>query len=314
MNAFSHKLILTLAAIFCLADAFAQTDASVKALVTQSKILVGDQLSYTIEAKHDPGASRLQWASIPDTFNSLEVVERGKIDTNKQGASVIYKQTLLITGFDSGVYVIPSFVFPVVPNSGTAYSLQTEALPVLVQTVAVDTTKPFRDIKDIIPVETSWRDHLWLIIAAIVLLVLVIMLIIYLKKRKARPKPPPPPPPVEPLHVQALRMLSTLEQKQLWQNGQVKQYYIELTDILRSYIEARFNTATLELTTDELLDNIKDHSELQHHVPMLSALLRDADLVKFAKAQPAAPQHTRAMEQSVQFVNATKQTEQPKQP
>ena len=313
MNAISHRLILTLAAFFLLANTFAQGDASVKVSVIQSKILVGDQLSYTIEAKHDAGKSRLQWASIPDTFNNLEVLERGKIDTGTQGDVTIYRQTLLITGFDSGVYVIPSFVFPVVPNSGTAYSLQTDALPVLVQTVAVDTTKPFRDIKDIIPIETTWRDYLWLIIAAIALLVLVIVLIIYLKNRKTKPKPPPPSPPVEPLHMQALRMLSTLEQKQLWQSGKVKQYYIGLTDILRSYIEARFNTPTMELTTDELLDSIKDHPELRPYTNALAALLRKADLVKFAKAQPAEEEHMLAMEQSVQFVNDTKQPEQPKQ-
>ena len=313
MNAISHRLILTLAAFFLLANTFAQGDASVKVSVIQSKILVGDQLSYTIEAKHDAGKSRLQWASIPDTFNNLEVIERGKIDTGTQGDVTIYRQTLLITGFDSGVYVIPSFVFPVVPNSGTAYSLQTDALPVLVQTVAVDTTKPFRDIKDIIPIETTWRDYLWLIIAAIALLVLVIVLIIYLKNRKTKPKPAPPSPPVEPLHMQALRMLSTLEQKQLWQSGKVKQYYIGLTDILRSYIEARFNTPTMELTTDELLDSIKDHPELRPYTNALAALLRKADLVKFAKAQPAEEEHMLAMEQSVQFVNDTKQPEQPKQ-
>ena len=313
MNAISHRLILTLAAFFLLANTFAQGDASVKVSVIQSKILVGDQLSYTIEAKHDAGKSRLQLASIPDTFNNLEVIERGKIDTGTQGDVTIYRQTLLITGFDSGVYVIPSFVFPVVPNSGTAYSLQTDALPVLVQTVAVDTTKPFRDIKDIIPIETTWRDYLWLIIAAIALLVLVIVLIIYLKNRKTKPKPPPPSPPVEPLHMQALRMLSTLEQKQLWQSGKVKQYYIGLTDILRSYIEARFNTPTMELTTDELLDSIKDHPELRPYTNALAALLRKADLVKFAKAQPAEEEHMLAMEQSVQFVNDTKQPEQPKQ-
>ena len=313
MNAISHRLILTLESFFLLANKFAQCDASVKVSLIQSKILVGDQLSYTIEAKHDAGKSRLQWASIPDTFNNLEVIERGKIDTGTQGDVTIYRQTLLITGFDSGVYVIPSFVFPVVPNSGTAYSLQTDALPVLVQTVAVDTTKPFRDIKDIIPIETTWRDYLWLIIAAIALLVLVIVLIIYLKNRKTKPKPPPPSPPVEPLHMQALRMLSILEQKQLWQSGKVKQYYIGLTDILRSYIEARFNTPTMELTTDELLDSIKDHPELRPYTNALAALLRKADLVKFAKAQPAEEEHMLAMEQSVQFVNDTKQPEQPKQ-
>jgi hypothetical protein len=293
---------------------FAQGDAKVNVKIDATKILVGDQVHYFIEAQHNSRASRLQWATIPDTFNNLEVVERGKIDTVKQGDVITYKQRLLITGFDSGVFVIPPFQFPVIPNNGTAYAIQTDSFPLLVQTVAVDTTKGFYGIKEIMPVRSSWLDYIWYIIGAIVFLILVTVVIIYFIRNKRVPPPvTTPPPPKETLQEQALRMLAALEKKQLWQGNKVKEYYSELTDILRGYIEARFNTQAMELTTGELLHSAKHHRELSRHTELLSNILYIADLAKFAKAQPLPHEHTAAMELAIQFVNATKPEETPLQ-
>lgn len=297
-------------------QASAQGDAKVTARVDANQITVGDQVRLFIEAQHNNSQSRLQWATIPDTFNKLEIVEKGKIDTIKQNDLVIYKQRLLITGFDSGMFVIPSFVFPVIPNSGTAYTVQTDSFPLLVQTVAVDTTKPFKGIKDIIAVKSSWLDYIWYIIGGVVFLLLLTVVIIYFIRNKKAPAPvAAPAPPQETLQEQALRMLAALEEKQLWQKGQIKEYYTGLTDILRGYIEARFNTPALELTTDELLFSARIHKEMSSHIELLSTILYTADLAKFAKAQPLPHEHATAMEHVIQFVNATKpaNTEIPQQ-
>ncbi|WP_276133210.1 hypothetical protein [Polluticoccus soli] len=294
--------------------AYAQGDAKVDVKMDASQILVGDQARYFIEAQHNASQSKLQWATIPDTFNNLEIVEKGKIDTIKQGDLVTYKQRLLITGFDSGMHVIPSFVFPVIPNSGTAYTIQTDSLPLLVQTVAVDTTQPFKGIKEIMPVKTSWLDYIWYILGALLFLLLITVVIIYFVRNKKVAAPvTTPPPPQETLQEKALRMLAELERKHLWQGNQVKQYYVELTDILRGYIEARFNTPTMELTTDELLQSVRLNRELNKHAELLSAILYTADLAKFAKAQPLPHEHANAMELAIKFVNETKPAETPKQ-
>ena len=78
---------------------FAQ-DAKVSARMDATQISVGDQARLFIELQHNPALGRVQWANIPDSFNSLEVVERGKIDTVKQGDMVTYRQRIIITGFD----------------------------------------------------------------------------------------------------------------------------------------------------------------------------------------------------------------------
>lgn len=290
---------------FCLANtAIAQPDISAK--IDARQITIGDQVRYFIEAKPAKG-ERLIWAALPDTFNNLEIVEKGKIDTLSTDGITTYKQRLLITGWDSGMFMIPSFQFTSVPKQGEPYKIGTDSFAVIVQTIPVDTTQPFKPIADILEVKTTWRDYIWYIIAGLSVLGLIIFLIYYFRKNKATKIPAAAPPKhVETPNEKAMRMLHELEQKQLWENDQVKQYYTELTDILRVYIEERFNTPAMELTSDELLVVARRHKDMLRHIEGLSTILQTADMAKFAKAQPLPQEHTEAFELTKQFVQATK--------
>lgn len=287
------------------AQLMAQGGTKVSALTDARQITVGDQVRLFLQATHDTAAGRLQWTVVPDTFNTLEVVERGKIDTTMQGGVVTYKQRLLITGFDSGLFKIPAFGFVVIPPVDTPYFVSSDSLELLVQTVAVDTTKEFKGIKDIIKVESTWRDYLPQIIGGVVAAILIVLLTIYLVKRQKN-KPPVPELPDETFHERAVRLLGELEIKELWQKDQVKAYYVELTDIIRNYIEDRFKVPVLELTTDEILLQVKKHRELNRYYNMLDVILHTADLAKFAKAQPLPEEHIDALEQAKLFVAKTK--------
>jgi hypothetical protein len=174
-----------------------------------------------------------------------------------------------------------------------------------VQSVAVDTTKGFKGIKGIIYVKSTWKDYIGAIAGGAIFLALLIFVIYYFLRNKkvAPPKPQGPP---ETLQERALRMLNELDAKQLWQKKQVKQYYIELTDIVRGYIEERFSTPALELTTDELLYKAQLHKELQPYHGLLSTILHTADLAKFAKAEPLPQEHTDAMEKAKQFIEKSR--------
>lgn len=277
---------------------------TVTARIDTRQITIGDQARVFIEAHNDSALGRLQWATIPDSFNNLEVVERGKIDTIRQGGAITYRQRLLITGFDSGLFKIPSFAFSVIPNTGNAYTLQTDSFLLGVQTVAVDTTKGFKGIKGIMYVKSSWMDYIWQIAGGAVLLLLVVLATIYfVRRRMNRPKPQAP---AESLQDYTLRLLQALDARQLWQKRQVKEYYVELTDIVRTYIEARFQTAAMELTTDEILQKALLHPEMMPHHDLLARLLQTADLAKFAKFQPAQQEHIDAMLLSRQFIENTR--------
>jgi hypothetical protein len=301
----------TLLSIGLMATVAASAQQSkVSAKLDANKITVGDQARVFIEVIHNSKEGNLQWAAIPDTFNSLEVVEKGKIDTSKQGPLIVMRQRLLVTGFDSGMFVIPRFQFSVIPNGGQAYVIQTDSFSLLVQTVAVDTTKGFVGIKGIIQVKSTWKDYIWLIVGGIILLGLVAFMIYYFRKNKSVAAPVAVPKgPVETLQERYIRLLNELEEKKLWQNNSVesiKLYYTELTDLLRVYIEERFQTAMLELTTDEILQKVRTHKEMNSQHDILSRILYTADLAKFARAQPLPAEHMQAMENAKQFVYNTK--------
>ena len=282
-----------------------QRDGKASARIDANQVMVGDQARMFIQVQHNPSRSRLQWATIPDTFNNLEIVERGKIDTMKQGEEVVYRQRLLITGFDSGVFKIPAFAFAVIPNNDSPYIVQSDSFNLLVQTVAVDTTKGFKGIKGIVYVKGSWLDYIWYIVAGLVLLIVAVLLTIYFVRKQKQPKPVPVGP-VETLQEKTLRLLAELEAKQLWQKKQVKEYYVQLTDIVRDYIEQRFKTQAMELTTDELLYKAKMLKELQPYHTALAIILQTADLAKFAKAEPLPEEHVDTMERAKQFVASSK--------
>jgi len=284
---------------------FAQGDARVGARLDARQITVGDQARLFIEAQNNPATTKLQWAVIPDTFNSLEVVERGKIDTIKQGDVTTYRQRLLITGFDSGVFKVPSFVFPVMTGNGTAYTLQTDSFSLVVQTVPVDTTQSFKPIKGIIYVKATWKDYLGLIAGVVVFIVLLVFVIIYFIKNR-RERIGKPKGPAESLQDKALRMLGELEARHLWEKKQVKQYYVELTDIVRNYTELRYKIQVLELTTDELLAKTEAMPELYEYRDLLAEILHTADLAKFAKAEPLPQEHIDAMAKAKQYIAATR--------
>ena len=160
--------------------------------------------------------------------------------------------------------------------------------------------------------KSSWLDYLWLIIAGLVAL-LAIGLLIYFTRQKKQMIPPPPPPP-EPLHIRALQALDELEKEDLWQKGAVKEYYVRLTDILRSYIEARFGIPAMERTTDELAGIARRHAGLAAQADRIYQILFTADFAKFARAQPLPTEHLAAMQSTRDFITATIPTPPPATP
>ena len=119
-------------------------------------------------------------------------------------------------------------------------------------------------------------------------------------------KPAPPLPP----HVAAIRALEALHNQKLWQNNRHKQYYSGLTDILRTYIAARWGIGAMEMTSDEIIAAMRP-VELPDKARMdLTAILRDGDLVKFAKATPPAEENEADYLKAYYFVEETKLAEE----
>lgn len=284
--------------------------------VKPDKIKIGEQTQFTIRYQYegDEEFRDMQWPEFGDTISSkIEILEKGKVKTKKisdpQRPNLLEKnQTFTITSFDSGYYAIPPIQMIVNGDTLTSNPVLLE-----VHTVDVDTTKNFKDIKDIYETELSLSDYFkmignwlkdnWIYLFAVLVIILFLVYYFFLRKRNkpAEEKPLVIIPP----HLITLEQLALLENKKLWQNGMVKEYYIELSDILRSYIEKRFLIHAMEQTTDEIMSQLRltDISEISKLT--LIPVLKLADLVKFAKENPIGTENDEMILRARDFVTST---------
>ena len=239
--------------IFIFSDSNSQP-FSATASIDSNIILIGNQVHLTLELRQQRQA-RIQWAAIPDTIGGVEIIEKSKIDSvlSSDSLSVIKRQQLVLTCFDSGYYVIPPFRFTDLSNPDTLTNFsETQPFLLTVNTLAVDTTKAIRDIKAPIEVSLSWQDFLPYAFG-LLLIVGIIMGAVYLRKRFKKKPIVVFEKPKRPAHEIALEELKKLEEEKLWQQGNFKYYHTRLTDIIRIYLWHRYDLNAMEMTTDEIL-------------------------------------------------------------
>ena len=287
---FIYHLLTSLLLLTGSKAAMAQAYVAATATASAHTVAVGDHVNIFLNVQNKPAFANVQWAMIPDSLQHLEILERGRIDTVKQGEVVVYKQKIVVTGFDSGQFYFPALQFAILPKSGAAYTLNTDSIAVVVQTLAVDTTKDFKPIKGIIYVNSTWRDYLWLIIGGGIFLLLIGFVLVYFLRNKGVKAPVAALVITETLQEKAMKMLNALEAEQLWQKGNIKEYYVRLTEIVRGYIEARFNTPALELTTDALIDKARMEKDLIPIARPLETILQTPTLPNL----PRPSQHRRS--------------------
>ena len=151
------------------------------------------------------------------------------------------------------------------------------------------------------------RDYAIYGVIALIILSLVVWYIVWYMRNKwqgrsrdVKPEPKLPP------HVIAIKALDELQNRKLWQNGKHKLYYSTLTEILRLYIEGRWSVGALEMTSDEIISALRDVDIKHDSRSNLIAILRTADMVKFAKALPEAEENEQLFTYAYYFVENTK--------
>jgi len=289
--------------------AFSQ-EVKVIARLDTAAMLIGDHVGMKLQFD-GPLQYQVSWPTIPDTIlEKIIVIGRSKIDSiySKDKRSLTLTQELNLTSFDSGTYFIPqiTFRYRTLPDT-TVKTASSNMSTLIVHTVKVDTTASIKAIKGPLKVPITFREVIPYILSVFGLIVLVLLLVWYLNKRKKhepliqiRPKVKLQP------HERALQDFEKLRIKKLWQQGHVKEYHSELTDILRTYVEEGYSIPAMESTTYEIIEQMKQRSDFTKPLVLkLEHLLETADMVKFAKTIPSNQENEQALETGIEVVKET---------
>lgn len=312
------KHIFFLLLITALSNRIFAQEIMVGARLHNNTVEIGDKAKISLEIEQPDGLTIMFPDLLPDMelTDNIEVRTIGEIDTvATDNMNVRVIRDIVVQAYDTDT--IPPFHFIYEKEAGNDTLLSNE-LVIQVYTDSLkapaDTTKAIYDIKPVKQTPMTFKEFLLrfypYIIGIIVLAGIAVGVYYFLKKRKDRLAQRIFEKPKEPAHVIALRNLEQLKEKKLWQHDKLKEYYTELTLIIRMYIEQRFSIPALERTSYEILAGFEYSGLLDSKDrELLKQLFTTADFVKFAKAKPMPDENERNMQNAFDFVHNTKQQE-----
>lgn len=275
---------------------------SIRTSVDKSKIVIGEQIHYTVSTSMPDNTYRLSWFTIPDSLGHFQVVQRNRIDSSFVNGNLNFSQNITLTSFDSGIQVIPSFVLNIEQLQGdTSFNLLTDSIPIQVSFSPMDSVETFHDIKSIIEVKKEWAWWLWAVLAvAVVLLIFWIRFLVkFFRKKPASPdlfnsRLAP--------YEEAMQSLTGLQQQLLLQRDEVKEYHTRLSEIFKRYLSRKLKTYKMNLTADEILMELDEYSPGKEQLFAFANCLRMSSAVKFAKYIPLQSDSEKCLEQTKEMI------------
>jgi hypothetical protein len=305
---------IIVACLLITAHAGAQ-EVVLKASFDCDSIMIGEQVQWTLKATIDRSIEAFFPVIDSISDGRIELLKNKGLDTLQASSNNITVQhTYVITSFDEGVYTLPEIPLLLRHRDGKIDTAYFERLSLLVKTVPIDTTsfEPY-DIKTPITYPITFMEVLpWALSGLAVLALIAFVIYIIIRRRQHKPiffKPRPKEPP----HIVALRELDKIKADKLWQNNKVKLYYTRVTDVLRTYMEERYNMQAMEQTSEEILQALGTMQFPNALMDKLRELLSVADLVKFAKYQPMTDDNEKALVTAQEFVDETKEEINPEE-
>lgn len=304
----SRFILLLLVWLFGLGIAKAQ-NVEYTAEVDTNYIMIGDQIHFRMKVLAEPGV-KVNFPDFRDTLiKGIEIVSGPTRDSVKEkDGRILFEESYVITSFDTGVYVLPSIPIQVLREDYNNV-LRTDPVNLIVNTYVVDVQKGYNDI--VMPKDAPWTFSeilpyvLWgLLIVAVI--ALAWWLILKRKRREpifAAVKPTIPP------YDLAIKTLDEIKKEKLWQSGKVKEYYTQLTNAIRTYLNGELGISAMEQTSLEILRDLDKNDKVsKEQREKLALMFETADFVKFAKAEPLPDENVNNLEIAYGFVNVTNDT------
>ena len=303
------RYLFRITLLVTLAGRVTAQSVTVDATIDSLQILIGEQAKIKLQVSLDTD-KRAVFPVYTDTLvRGVEIIDVAKPDTQllNDGRRSLITQEYTITSFDSALYYLPPMEVTV---DNKPY--RSKALALKVYSMPVDTLHPdqFFGPKTVMQAPFAWEDW-YVTIACVLFFVPFLLLLIYLVKRirdnkpiirkvKVEPKLPP--------HQLAMQEIERIKNEKVWQKGEPKEYYTELTDTLRVYIKERYGFNALEMTSSEIIDKLLEMKD-KEAISDLRELFQTADLVKFAKHNPMMNENDANLINAIDFINETKEKE-----
>ncbi len=298
---------ITICFSFCMQSGFGQT---VQTITGKKDILIGEQIDLKIKANLPPDHTGInKWLVIPDSIPHFNVVAINKVDSfHLENDSKVVEQTITITSFDSGRWVFPSFAIEFRDIAGRSPRIfQTDSFDVNVTYSRADSTNQLRDIKPIIRVSVT--GYFWYyIIGGGVLLMLAIWLLYRFFRKKKSVQPAAAISKLSP-YEEAMQALKKLDQLNLQDTVEIKEYHIRLAVIFKNYLGRKQKLNLMNKTTGDLLINLAGIYLSPGNISDLATALRCTDAVKFAKYQPVSNESEdcrQKIKETINFTEASK--------
>ncbi len=279
----------------------------VNSAVDTSIITIGDRIKYTLTIEHKTGM-RVEQPGAGINLGQFEIKDYKIYEPVKKDGYLLLRYEYVISVFDTGSFTIPPFPVAYFPaDSLGAYKIiEASPINIYVRSVIQDDKRELRDIKPPIQIPFNYFFLFSMLAVAILLAVAGYFGYLFYKKHEQKGYLFRAPAPPHPAHEVALEAIEELVKRNLPEQGAYKQFYSEISEIIRRYIEDRYFVQALEETSDEIMQDMKNQDLAEDLYPLLKGFLDLSDLVKFAKYIPDQQENETIIMQARRFVAETK--------
>jgi hypothetical protein len=304
-------LIFTLIIISTKFSYAQQSDVRAFAAMDTNVMLIGDRVTLHLGVDHNDKDEILRITPEMPLDSNFEIVGQGKWSRGRIGS---YRD-IVFTAWDTGLFRIPSVEFVVRHSGGYQEVVKSRPLLVTVENPkGVENMAAPAPLKEIVREDMTFEDIMPWLLGVLAVIGVGLGLWFMYKKYKEKPVLPVVQKVIHPPHIIAERLLKELKIKQLWEKGQIKEYYSELSHILRGYLEDAYKIPALESTTDELMSTLNSPqmtafqslNKSDSLLEKIQDLLQTADLAKFAKVIPPDTVHDKFWSDAFEIVDKTK--------
>ncbi|MCM1067299.1 MAG: BatD family protein [Muribaculaceae bacterium] len=313
----THIILSAMAAAACL-TATAAPQVKVTAALDSAVVVMGDlnRLHVTVDIP-EAYASSAQLVDFPVLTPGAEYIEYKGVDVVASDSSSVFSDghrkldfDFTIQAFDPGTLTLPPFAVVATPGADTAFS---NVVTLKVLPVDVDSLETINPMASVASPQSRWYDFIptWLLWVLLGIAAAGVAVWCYFAFRKhqatAELRRTPPVPPYE----LAISRLANLRSRNLPESGHEKEYYTELVDILRQYLQGRFGINAMEMTSTQIVKALRSNPDTKMTAEVMRSVLSIADFVKFAKVRPLPDDNIKAFTRAQDFVEQTKPAPEP---